>query len=49
MHDLHECSCIIRRRLLEDAVAEVEDVAGAAGGLVKNFGGAAAEFSAVGQ
>ncbi len=49
MHRVDQCDRIINRRLREDAVAEVEDVAGAAGGLSENFGGAAADFGAVGE
>ena len=49
MHGINQCDRIIDRRLREDTVAEVEDVAGASGSLGKNFGGAAADFGAVGQ
>ena len=49
MHRIDQRDRIIDRRLLQNAVAEVEDVAGAAGGLVEDFGGAAADFGVVGK
>ena len=49
VHDIHQRPRVLRRRLRQHAVAEVEDVAGAAGGLFENVGRAAAEFGRVGQ
>ena len=49
MHRIDEGDGIFDGRLLDDAVAEVEDVAGAAGGLIEDVLGAAADFVAVGQ
>ena len=49
MHRINQRDRIINRRLWKNAVAEVEDVAGAAGGLREHLGGAAADFGAVGQ
>src|SRR5690349_4571342 len=49
MDGFHESDGVFDGRLLEDAVAQVEDVAGAVGGLVENLFGAAADGFFVGE
>ena len=49
MHRLNQCNRVFDRRLLHDAVAEIENVAGAAGGLIENLSGAAPNLGFVGQ
>ena len=40
---------VIDRRFGQDAVAEIEDVAGASGGLIENHLGTAANFGRLGE
>ena len=47
--DVDQRDCIINRRLRMNPMAEIKDVAGAAGGLIENFFDAAADFGALGQ
>src|SRR5215207_8958391 len=49
MHGIDEGDGIFDWRLLHDAVAEIKDVAGAAGGLVEDRFGAAADFGRRGE
>lgn len=49
MHRVDEGPGVFDRGFGEHAVAEIEDVAGAAGGLVEDFPGAAADLVGVGQ
>ena len=44
MHRIDQCDGVLDRGLLDDAVAQVEDVAGAAAGLIEDLLGAAADF-----
>ena len=49
MHRLNERDRILHWRLLHNAVAEVEDMAGAARGLIEDLLSAAANFGFAGQ
>ena len=49
MHGVDQCNHILHRGLLQHAVAEVEDMAGPAAGLIENLLRATADFARIGK